>query len=78
MPQAGWIYRRTPDVAVAIAVEMIRAEATKGMAVVWDVLVRAKHEHGHFIAMSAYDQFEHWRRDISGNDEQAHALLALG
>jgi hypothetical protein len=67
----------THERAVVIACRMLHAGSTMGVAAVWDVMAMAKHEHGHCIAMAAYDQFEHWRRDISGTDERAHALRVL-
>jgi hypothetical protein len=75
--EAAPVFRTTPEIALVVACRMIRADALGLSRKVWDVTEAAEAEHGHSIAMAAYDQFAWFKREIMTNDARAPALRAL-
>jgi hypothetical protein len=70
-------YRRTGEIAHAVALRMFRADAAGHPIQADAIFDAARARHGHVVAMAAWDKFD-WLRRVADEDAyQAQALREL-
>jgi hypothetical protein len=74
---AGLAMRTTSEIAHAIALRMLHADALGCSPMVEDILTAAEAEHGHTIAMWAYDEYRWMADGMDDDSERAQALRNL-